>query len=94
MKPSLEKLQKIFKLEAERGYDNHAVLGGLERMLSHWEVEARQDNISEDLIQAVITRIQDYARLAEKSRAETLDGLLKRIQRSEDGISEEVSFVL
>jgi ATP-dependent DNA helicase RecG len=89
MKPSLEKLQKIFKLEAERGYDNHAVLGGLERMLSHWEGEARQDNISEDLIQAVITRIEDYARLAEKSRAETLDGLLKRIQRSEDGISEE-----
>ena len=91
MKPSLEKLQKIFKLEAERGYDNHAVLGGLERMLSHWEVEARQDNISEDLIQAVITRIQDYARLAEKSRAETLDGLLRRIQRSEAGFSEESS---
>jgi ATP-dependent DNA helicase RecG len=89
MKPSLEKLQKIFKLEAERGYDNHAVLGGLERMLSHWEAEARQDGISEDLILAVITRIQDYARLTEKSRAETLDGLLRRIQRGETDLSEE-----
>jgi len=33
MKPSLDKLYKFFKLEIERGCDNHAVVGGLERML-------------------------------------------------------------
>ena len=41
MKPSIQKLKKIFKLEAERKYDNHAVVGGLERMLDYWEPEAR-----------------------------------------------------
>jgi ATP-dependent DNA helicase RecG len=83
MKPSIQKLQKFFKLESERGYDNHAVLGGLERMLDLWVPEARQDGVPEDLIQAIVTRIRDYSRLTEKSRAETLQGLWRRIQRSE-----------
>ncbi len=39
------------------------------------------------LIQVVISRIQDYTRLSPTSRAETLEGLWKRVQRSE-GLSE------
>ena len=66
MKPSLVKLQKFFKLEAERGYDNHAVLGGLERILDRWEAEARMEELPEDLIQAVLERLRDYPRLVEK----------------------------
>ncbi len=92
MKPSIQKLQKFFKLEAERGYDNHAVLGGLERMLDRWEAEARADELPEELIQAIVTRIRDYARLTEKSRAETLQGLWKRIQRSDAESSAETPF--
>jgi ATP-dependent DNA helicase RecG len=84
MKPSLDKLYKFFRLEIERGYDNHAVMGGLERMLGRWEHEARADNLSEDLIQVVVSRIQDYPRLSPNSRAETLEGVWKRIQRSEN----------
>ena len=92
MKPSIQKLQKFFKLEAERGYDNHAVLGGLERMLDLWEAEARADNLPDDLIRVVTDRLRDYARLTEKSRAETLQGLWKRIQRSESGLPLETPF--
>jgi ATP-dependent DNA helicase RecG len=92
MKPSIQKLQKFFKLEAERGYDNHAVLGGLERMLDLWVSEARLDGVPEDLIQAIVSRIQDYSRLTEKSRAETLQGLWRRIQRSESGLPPETPF--
>jgi ATP-dependent DNA helicase RecG len=82
MKSSLGKLHKILKLEAERGYDNHAVVGGLERMLDFWEGEARADELPEDLLQAVIIRMRDYAKLAPKSRAEALEGLWKRLQRT------------
>ena len=92
MKPSLQKLQKFFKLEAERGYDNHAVVGGLDRMLDLWEAEARSDGLAEDLIQTIVTRIKDYGRLTEKSRAEALQGLWKRIQRSEAELSTETPF--
>jgi ATP-dependent DNA helicase RecG len=81
MNPSLGKLQKFFKLEAERGYDNRAVLGGLERMLSPWEAEARLDGLPEELISAVVTRLRDYHRLSSTSRQEALQGLWRRLQR-------------
>ena len=90
MKPSLLKLQKFFKLEAERNYDNHAVVGGLDRMLERWEAEARSDRVSEDIIQMVVTRIRDYPRLSEASRAEVLEGIWKRVVRSEGLPSDQV----
>ncbi len=80
MKPSLIKLQKFFKLEAERGYDNRAVLGGLLRMLGPWEAEARQDELPEELISAVLSRLRDYNHLSPASRQEVLQGLWSRIQ--------------
>ncbi len=92
MKPSIQKLKKIFKLEAERKYDNHAVVGGLEKMLDYWEPEARLDGLPEDLLQFIVARLRDYARLTEKSRAETLQGIWRRIQRSESGLSTETPF--
>jgi ATP-dependent DNA helicase RecG len=85
MKPSIEKLQKFFKLEADRGFDNKAVMGGLSRMLDSWIADARVDNINEDLIQAVSSRLQDYDRLSEISRKETLHGLWSRIKRDVEG---------
>ena len=83
MKNSIEKLLKIFTLEAQRGFDNHAVLGGLVRMLDYWEAEARAESINEDLIRAVSDRIRDYSELSQKSRAEALDGLWRRIVQEE-----------
>jgi len=84
MKPSLIKLQKFFKLEAERGYDNRAVLGGLSRMLEPWEAEARQDGLPEELISAVLSRLRDYNHLSSASREEALQGLWRRIQSEVD----------
>ena len=56
MKPSIEKLQKFFKLEADRGYDNKAVMGGLSQMLDSWISDARIDKLDENLIQAISSR--------------------------------------
>jgi ATP-dependent DNA helicase RecG len=89
MKPSIQKLQKFFKLEAQRGFDNHAVMGGLERMLDWWSAEARADGLPDDLITLIEARIRDYARLTQKSRSETLQGLWRRIQRGDSDIPPE-----
>jgi len=88
MKPSIQKLQKFFKLEAERGYDDRAVVGGLERMLAPWEAEAWADGVPEELITAVLTRLRDYHRLSPNSRQEVLQGLWRRIQRGTETLAE------
>lgn len=80
MNPALEKLTKYLRLEAERNYDNRAVLGGLERMLEPWEAEARASGLPEALTRAVVTRLRDYPRLTEASRQEVLRGLWARLQ--------------
>ena len=89
MKPSIEKLQKFFRLESDRNYDNKAVMGGLQSMLEGWELEARADEVPEELIQAVIIRLRDYHRLTETSRKETLHGIWARVQR-ETGSQETI----
>ena len=81
MKPSIEKLRKFFRLEADRGYDNKAVMGGLSNILSAWELDAREDQLPEQIIQAVISRLRDYHHLSEDSREVVLKGVWQRVTR-------------
>jgi len=81
MKTSIKKLRKFFRLEAEREYDNKAVMGGLANILSSWELEAREDQLPEQIIQAVISRLRDYHRLSEESREVALKGIWKRVNK-------------
>ena len=74
MQPSIEKLLKFFKLETERGFDNRAVVGGLEKILPNWEAEARIDKIPESSIQLIRTRITEYSNQTE-NRETTLKEL-------------------
>ena len=89
MKQSIKKLRKFFRLEADRGYDNKAVMGGLANILSAWELEAREDQIPEQIIQAVITRLRDYHRLSEESREDALKGIWQRVNKESLGDGEE-----
>jgi len=81
MNPSIKKLYNFLKLEVEHGYDNRAIIGGLDKMLGLWQAEARLNNLSEVLIQLVASRLQDYHRLTPQGRADAVQGLWKRIQR-------------
>ncbi|TAK11479.1 MAG: ATP-dependent DNA helicase RecG [Anaerolineae bacterium] len=81
MKPSIAKLQKIFRLEAERKYDNKAVMGGLSGMAPAWEGEARADELPEALVQVILTRLRDYDRLSPNARSDALKGLWNRIRK-------------
>ncbi len=81
MKSSINKLKKYFELEEERGYDNKAIMGGIDRILENWEAEALAENISDEIIQMINQRLRDYHHLSETSRAETLDGIWNRLQK-------------
>ena len=81
MQSSIEKLRKFFRLEAENGYNDSAIIGGLAKMLDYWENDARNDGITEDVIQAVAGRLRDYGRLSPESRKETLIGIWNRVKK-------------
>jgi len=84
MKPSLTKILKIFRHEGELGYEDRAVIGGLGKLVSFWENEARTEEVPEEIIQAVCDRLRGYQRLSTASRREVLQGLVRRIQRYQE----------
>jgi len=53
----------------------------LANILSSWELEAREDQLPEQIIQAVISRLRDYHRLSEESREVALKGIWKRVNK-------------
>jgi ATP-dependent DNA helicase RecG len=85
MLSSVEKLQKFIKLEIERGYDNRAVVGGLDKILPSWENEARSNQVSEELIQTVLTSLRTYPTLDAAQRAEELTRLLGQLEQMPAG---------
>lgn len=72
MQRSIEKLYKIFKLEAEFNYTNKAVVGGLTKLTDAWQGEARADGLPEDQIQSVVAILTDYEDLSIPDRAQGL----------------------
>jgi ATP-dependent DNA helicase RecG len=80
MLSSLEKLKKYFTLERQTGFNDQAIIGGLGKILDAWTAEARNEGVSEDIIEAVSSRLRDYHSLTPQGRADSLKGLWKRIE--------------
>lgn len=85
MLSSVAKLQKFFKLEVERGHDNRAVVGGLDKILPSWENEARSNQLSEETIQIIIDGLRTYPDLEPEDRAKTLNRLLECLPTGDNG---------
>ncbi len=80
MNSAIDKLVKFLRLEADRGFDNRSVLGGLDRMLDPWQSEAREAGVPEPIIQVVVSRLRDYPQLTPGSRQEALRGVWARLR--------------
>ena len=72
MQRSIEKLYKIFKLEAEFDFSNKAVVGGLEKLTESWKGEARADGIPEEKIRQVSAMLGRYPELEKSERIAVL----------------------
>jgi ATP-dependent DNA helicase RecG len=91
MQPSIEKILKFLKLEIERGYDNRAVVGGLERVLPIWETEARLEKIPEDTIIKTRELIAEYTlNSTQEERAQTIKTLWQELTRTSTGIQPSI----
>ncbi|MDR3574793.1 MAG: ATP-dependent DNA helicase RecG [Anaerolineaceae bacterium] len=82
MPSSIDKLIKFFKLEAERGYDNRAVVGGLEKVIPIWEKESHLENLDETLIKSVSTKLSEYRDLEPSTRSESIKALTEDLYNS------------
>ncbi len=82
MLSSIEKLLKFFRLEIERGYDNRAVVGGLDKILPSWENEARANRIEEETIQSVLSALRTYPDLQPAEREELLKRLVGQLENA------------
>ncbi|KPK89642.1 MAG: hypothetical protein AMJ88_17300, partial [Anaerolineae bacterium SM23_ 63] len=80
MNPALKKLTKYIHLEADRGYDNRAVVGGLQNMLQPWEAEARATGLPNETIEVVLAKLKDYPQLATDTRRQVLDDLKTQLK--------------
>ncbi len=89
MHSSIRKLQKFLQLESERGYDNRAVVGGLDKILPVWLKEALEDQLEQRLIDYVAEKIQDYADLDSQGRRGTVRDLLSELK--EPGLQQQAS---
>jgi ATP-dependent DNA helicase RecG len=83
MSSPFETLSKMLALEKQRGYDNKAVFGGLERLSDTWATEAiTQASTKEErlLIEEVAGQLRRYSLLTERSeRAAFIEDLLNKV---------------
>ena len=82
MPTAFEKLEKILKLEQSQGYQDTAVIGGLESFANHWRQEAlgetqEQSKIAQ--INEIADGLQRYARADSEERRSIINTLLDQV---------------
>ena len=76
MPSPVEKLQKFLNLEKDRGYDNRAVVGGLDKIVAAWKSEAEANNLPQPAVDQICSILGDYAGLDSENRARSIQNLL------------------
>ncbi len=87
MAASFEPLHKILELEQKKGYDNTAVIGGLERFLKNWAGQVAEAIPDQSLLQRFRRLIAktDYASLSISQRREWVDSVFLLLVEIEGG---------
>jgi len=84
-----EKLLKFLKLESERGYDNRAVVGGLNKIIPVWEAEAGEYNLPQPLIVKISDELTAYPGRDLVGRKKTIEELTSMIQHMQSSYGDK-----
>ncbi len=82
MSPALEKIKKFLNLEIERGFDNRAVVGGLDKIIPAWQQEAYREGVSSSVVQQICKRLSQYPSLSTELREKTVEEIFEIIEDS------------
>lgn len=77
MSSALEKIKKFLKLEIERGYDNRAVVGGLNKIIPAWEQEAHQEGLPFLVIRQICDKLSQYPSYSTDLREKIVQEILE-----------------
>ncbi|MEN6529869.1 MAG: ATP-dependent DNA helicase RecG [Anaerolineaceae bacterium] len=91
MLKSLEKLIKIFSLEAQSGYGNKAIIGGMDKFYPNWLIEAKNDPIDPDILAKIDHTFSTYAQMSISEREESIKEIVSAIKELPDNSLEPVN---
>ena len=80
MLSSLAQLQKVLQTEVGLKYANKAVIGGLPKLMTFWEPNARRDGLSPEFISDVASRLRTYVETDLERRPAALGEILDAIK--------------
>lgn len=75
----IEKLKRFINLEINRGYDNRAVVGGLDKFQPVWQKEASGASLDLPVIEAVTAFLNSYENLDINQREQAIQTILNRL---------------
>ena len=85
------RLQRVLDLEAQQGYQNKAVVGGIRQFAAYWVGQAEAEAVDEQdraFIEQVAELLSDYGRLpGPEARKKALDNLNTRLQQRQERVA-------
>jgi ATP-dependent DNA helicase RecG len=94
MSKAFKRLRRVLKLEADQGYQNKAVVGGIRQFAAFWVGQARDEAVDEAdraLIEQIAEVLVDYGKLPGlEARANAIDSLMSRLKVREDRVGTAV----
>jgi ATP-dependent DNA helicase RecG len=84
MNDFLEKWIRLFSHEIKSGYQNKAVIGGLEKVIPQWQSEATKNNILEVEIDLVVELIRSYQSTSFEKRKASIGSIISLLESKLD----------
>ena len=76
MPACIDKLNRFLRLESERGYDNRAVVGGLDKFIPAWQKESLSENIDAMVCERVLGFLTNYSSQDPDARSLSIQSIL------------------
>lgn len=91
MVKAFTQLERVLRLEAQQGYKNQAVVGGIRQFATFWVGKAREEAVDETdrtLVEQIAESLQEYGRLhAHEARAGMVNDLQQKLQRRKERVA-------
>ena len=79
MQSPIEQLKKFLQLETNRGCDNRAVMGGLDKILPAWQKDTSSSNLDTELIEYISGMLKSYPDMTPEERSQNIIAMIARL---------------